>query len=283
MDMVAAGQSFSDWIGDHGVPILVILVGATAFTIAIRISVGRFRRRLEGSPDTTQTIDLRRAATLTHALSATALVVVWVMAFLFVLGQLGVNITPVLASAGVLGVALGFGAQNVVGDTLAGFFILLENQYGVGDMIELQPMGTTRVTGRVESLTLRITTVRSFDGTLHAVPNGKVAVVSNRSRGWARAIVDVPVAFDEDVARVREILSELFEELRQDASMRDWAHDGPTVLGVETLSGYAQQVRIIAETRPSKRLDVERLLRERCARRLAERGIQVPVPPGPAA
>lgn len=273
----ARNLSFAEWMEVHGVPILAILIVAIVVTLVARLLVRRFQRKLEGSPSVTQVVNLQRATTLTHALSATTIVVIWTLAALMVLDELSVNLAPLLASAGVVGVALGFGAQSVVRDTLSGFFILLENQFGVGDVVEMQTTANP-VAGRIEALTLRVTSLRAFDGTLHIVPNGNIQVVSNKSKGWARAIVDVRVGYDQDVNEVREVLEDLFDELRRDRSLQDWVRDGPSVLGIERMADIAQEIRITAETRPSKRLDVERLLRERIQRRLSERGIRVPVP-----
>jgi small conductance mechanosensitive channel len=263
---------------DEGITIAVILGVAVALTIGARILVRRFRHRLEGAPSETQAIDLRRAATLTRALSATVVVVIWTLAILIVLSNLNVNLAPLLASAGIAGVALGFGAQSIVKDTLSGFFILLEDQFGVGDVVELQTTANP-VNGKVEDLTLRTTSLRAFDGTVHSVPNGNIQVVSNKSRGWGRAIVDVRLAYDEDVDRVRGLLEEVFDEIERDGLLNGWLTQRPTVLGVETLSDYAVVVRVTADTRASKRWDAERTLRERISTRLAREGIRVPVPP----
>jgi small conductance mechanosensitive channel len=276
--VLAKSIDVGEWFGNDGIPILSILIVALVVTLVSRLLVTRFRRRLEGSVSLTQEINLQRATTLTHALSAGVIVTIWAIAVLLVLDRLHVNLAPLLASAGVAGVALGFGAQSLVKDTLSGFFILLENQFGVGDVVELRTTASP-VTGRVEALTLRITTLRAFDGTLHVVPNGNVQLVSNQSRGWARAIVDVRVTLGQDVEHVRVLLEELFQELRDDATLHDWVMEGPSVLGIERLADYAQVVRVVAQTRPSKRWDVERLLRERITRRLTERGVPVPVPP----
>jgi len=268
----------TSWWLDTGLPILVTLVIAVVVTIALRMLVRRFQRRLERAPSASESGNVQRAATLAHALSATVVVVVWTVGILVALGYLNVNLAPLLASAGIAGVALGFGAQSIVKDGLTGFFILLENQFGVGDTVEIQTTASP-VIGRIEWFTLRATSLRAFDGTLHIVPNGNIQVVSNKSRGWARAIVDLRIAYGQDPEKVREILDELFEELASDPNLTEWVEDGPSVLGVETTSDYAVVIRATAETRPGKRFDVERLLRERATQRLAERGIRSPAPP----
>ena len=281
MSLLAA-QTFSDWMGRHGVRILVVLAIAILVTLLARMAVHRFERRLAGPADATQTLGIRRVATLTHAVSTATVVVIWAIAVLMALSEFDVDLAPLLASAGIAGVALGFGAQSLVRDGLSGFFILLENQLGVGDTVDLQTTGGP-VSGKVEALTLRVTVVRAFDGTLHTVANGNILVVSNRSRGWARAIVDVRVAYTQDVDSLREILDELFEELRLDPGLSDWVREGPTVLGIDALGADAKVLRVVADTRTSKRVDVERRLRESIAKRLAERGITLPVaaPPPP--
>ena len=273
-----ATEGVVDWLGKPWVRIIIILAAAILVTLASRLIVNRFRKRLEGTASITQELNLQRATTLTGALSTALIVVIWVLAILMALGQLEANIAPLLASAGVVGVALGFGAQTIVKDTLSGFFILLENQFGVGDNVDVQtPSG--RVAGRVENLSLWITALRAFDGTLHFVPNGNILVASNRSKGWARAIVDVRAAYGEDVEHMRSILEELFNELERDRTLSEWIHEAPSVLGVERMGQDALVLRVVADTRPSKVMDVERLLRERISRRLTEKGIKIPVIP----
>ena len=277
MDLIAQATP-NDWFAEPWVRIVIILGAALLVTLASRLVVSRFRKRLEGTASITQELNLQRATTLTGALSTALIVVIWAVAILMARGEFGPNIAPLLASAGVAGVALGFGAQSLVKDTLSGFFILLENQFGVGDNIELQTP-SNRVAGRVESLSLRVTAVRAFDGALHVVPNGNIVVASNRSKGWARAIIDVRAAYEEDVESLRSVLEELFAELEGDRTLSEWIHEAPSVLGVERMGHDALVMRVIADTRPSKVMDVERLLRERISRRLVERGIKVPVVP----
>jgi small conductance mechanosensitive channel len=277
--MLAQATETSDgWFEEWGIAVLITLGVAIVVTIALQILVRRFRKRLEGSPSATQEINLQRIGTLTTALSTTGIAVVWTIAILISLDKIGVPLGALFASAGIAGIALGFGAQSLVKDSLSGFFILLENQFSVGDVVDLQTSGDP-IGGKVEAMSLRVTSLRAYDGTLHTVPNGSILVVSNKSRGWARAIVDVRVAYGEDVDRIRGILETLFEELHKDNTLVDWIREGPSVLGVERMSDYALIVRVIADTRPSKRVDTERVLRERIAARLDAEGIKVPMPP----
>ena len=266
------------WFRDTGLPILITVAVAAIVSLVLRQVVKRFRERLEAAPSASEAGGIQRAATLAHALSATVTVLVWTIAVFIALGYLDVNLAPLIAGAGIAGVALGFGAQSIVKDSLSGFFILLENQFGVGDTVEVRTTADP-VLGRIEWFTLRATALRAYDGTLHMVPNGNIQVVSNKSRGWARAIVDTRFAYGQDPEQVRGLIDELFAELGQDPQLQEWVKDGPVVLGVETTSDTGVVIRAVAETLPSKRFNVERLLRERITQRLAERGIQAPQPP----
>jgi small-conductance mechanosensitive channel len=274
---LAAAVENPTWWNQHGIAAIVLFVGALVVTILARILVARFGRRLQGDIDDTGEMNIQRVATLTRAVSTSLVVVIWVIATLYIVGTFS-DIGPLLASAGVAGVALGFGAQSLVRDTLSGFFILLENQFSVNDVVDIQTSGA-RIGGKVESLTLRVTSLRDFDGPVHVVPNGNILFASNKSRGWARAIVDVRVPLGEDLGRVRSRLEELFEEIRKDPVLRDWIREGPSVLGIETLADSGQVLRVVADTRPSRRWDTERQLRERITRRLLEIGIK-PAPAG---
>ena len=251
--------------------------------------VGRFQRKLEQAPHLSEAGNLQRAATLAHALSATFVVVVWVVAGMLILNYLDVPLAPFIASAGIAGVALGFGAQSIVKDTLTGFFILLENQFGVGDTVEIRTPANP-ILGRVEWLTLRATALRAYDGTLHIVPERQhrareqqVAGMGARDRRHAHRLRRRTPSRSEEI--LQELFDELRDELRKDPEMKGWVMDGPTVLGVETTDDSDVVIRAVAETRPSKKVDVERLLRARITQRLAERGIRAPVlaAPPPAA
>lgn len=270
----------SGWFRSTGTPIAVILAVALVFTLVVRIVVGRLNRRWAAADAASGSIT-RRAATLTQALTNTVLIVIWTVAILIVLSEFGADVGPLLASAGILGVALGFGAQSLVRDGLSGFFILLENQFDIGDSVDAFTTAGI-ISGRVEAFSMRVTAVRLYDGALNYIPNGNIQVVANKSRGWARAIVDVRVAYDVDMDRVRATLEELFDSLRE-AEMSEVLESGPEVLGVQTFAADAQVIRVIADTVPGHRLDAERILRERISARFAEKGIRVVVPHVPPA
>jgi moderate conductance mechanosensitive channel len=267
-----------DSLVHHGVKIAVIVALAFLFLVISKLAVRRMQRRLEGVDSVTQELDLQRSATLTQAVSYVVRMVVWTVAVLLVLGELGISLGPLIAGAGIAGVALGFGAQSLVRDYLSGFFILLENQFGVGDGIEVMVSGQM-IAGKVEAVSLRITELRAYDGTLHVVPNGNILLVSNKSKGWARVIVDVPVAFGEDLDRVRTVLEELFAEMKDEERLREAFFTGPEMLGVERLAGTDVVVRVVGETRPSRRGDLERQLRARIRQRFIERGIEIAASP----
>jgi small-conductance mechanosensitive channel len=267
-----------DWLLSHGIRIALIVVVSFLLLWLARVAVRRMQRRLEGVESATQELNLQRAATVTQALSYVIRFIVLTVALLLVLGEFAINLGPLIAGAGIVGVALGFGAQALVRDFLSGFFILLENQFGVGDVITVNVQGQL-VTGKVEALSLRTTDIRSFDGTLHSVPNGNILYTGNKSKGWARAIVDISVNYGESADQVRGVLEELFEELRASEELKGWFFDGPSVLGVERLGQYDVVFRVVAETRPSKKGDVERVLRQRIVQRFDEREIEIPTAP----
>jgi small conductance mechanosensitive channel len=264
-----------EWLLSHGVRIAIVLAAGFVLLLVARLAVRRMQRRLEAAEGATQELSLQRAATLTQAITYVVRVAVWTLTILVLLGEFDINLGPLIAGAGIIGVALGFGAQSLVRDFLSGFFILLEDQFGVGDVIEVS-VGGQQVTGKVEKLNLRTTDVRAFDGTRHTIPNGNILMVGNRSRGWARVIVDVSVSYTEDIDRVRGVLEELFGELRDDPELQGSFFSGPEVLGVEGVGEKDVVLRVIAEVRPTRKASLERLLRQRIKERFDLRGIAVP-------
>ncbi len=214
-----------------------------------------------------------RARTLGSLAKSVVTAVVSVIAVVMILAQFKYDIGPLLASAGIVGIALGFGAQNLVKDFLSGVMMLLEEQYGVGDVID---MG--EATGTVEAVGLRVTRLRSVDGTVWYVRNGEVVRVGNSSQDWARAVIDVGVSYETDPGQVRELLTEVSHELAEDPQ---WGHlilEEPEVWGVESLGTDGVVVRLVVKTRPLKQWKVARELRERIKVRFDEAGVEIPYP-----
>jgi len=264
-----------EWFTEFGWELGVTLAIAVVFTFVSRRWVRRYRRRAKASGDDAEGRRRRRVATVVGLFSGVVVVVVWLVFLLTVLRDLGVDITPLIASAGIAGIALGFGAQTLVRDTISGLFIFLEGQFDVGDTVDLTTSAGT-VSGTVETLNLRTSAIRQYDGSLSTVPNGLIEVTNNRTRGWGRAVVDVRVALDEDPDRVRVGLEELFGEIQGEPPLGEWLRQPPQVLGVTQVTDTAQVIRVAAETMPSHRVDTERLLRAKILARLGERGIRTP-------
>jgi len=198
----------------------------------------------------------QRARTIGSVLRSSSTVVVGGIAFFLILDTLGINIAPFIASVGVVGVALGFGAQSLVKDFLTGLFMLLEDQYGVGDVIDAGPAN-----GTVEAVTLRITKIRDADGTLWYVPNGSMLRVGNKTQGWATAVVEIDVDYFADLDEVRSLLAEAAARVVADPVMGAHILGAPTITGIERLSADAVTLRLRVKTSPAQQWEIARELR----------------------
>jgi small-conductance mechanosensitive channel len=192
--------------------------------------------------------------------------------------RLGVQASSLTVPAAVVGVALGFGAQRLVQDLLAGFFIIAERQYGFGDLISIDGPGVPGgVIGTVEDVTLRVTKVRTANGEVIFTPNGQIAQVTNLSRDWARVVVDVPVPLTVDIGHVSDLLREVGREAYADEQLHPQLLDAPAVMGVQSIEVDQVQVRIVARTLPGRQFLVGLALRGRIAAALRREGIHVPI------
>lgn len=214
-----------------------------------------------------------RARTLGSLAKSVVTAVIGAVAVVMILAQFGYNVAPLLASAGIAGIALGFGAQNLVKDFLSGVMMLLEDQYGVGDVID---MG--EAAGTVEAVGLRVTRLRSVDGTVWYVRNGEVVRVGNSSQDWARAVIDIGVSYGADPGRVRELLTDVSHELAGDPEWGPLILEEPEVWGVENLAADGVVVRLVVKTKPLQQWSVARQLRERIKVRFDAEGIEIPNP-----
>jgi small conductance mechanosensitive channel len=200
----------------------------------------------------------QRAYALGSILRSISSAVIFGIAGIYILGDLGLNLAPVLASAGVLGIAVGFGAQTLVRDFLSGIFMLVEDQYGVGDVID-----AGAATGTVETVGLRVTRLRDINGVVWHVRNGAIDRIGNESQGWSRAVIDLPVDYDQDIPRVREVMKEAAAAMWAEPRWQPVIVEEPEVWGVQALSGRAVVMRLVAKTVPLRQWEVARELRER--------------------
>ncbi|BCV23860.1 mechanosensitive ion channel family protein [Gelria sp. Kuro-4] len=247
--------------------LLLVLVSVTLALKAGRLLIARALRPPEGKK---YPLDPRRAQTLQALLNSILRYSLYFVGALVVLDALGVPTTSVVASAGLVGLAVGFGAQNLVRDVITGFFILFEDQYGIGEYV-----GVAGVEGIIEDIGLRTTRLRDFNGDLHIIPNGQINLVTNKSRGSRRALVEVGVAYESDLRRVQEILEGISREIA--AAMPEIV-EGPTVLGVTALGESQVTFQVLARTEPMAEWKVEREMRRRFKLGLDAAGIEIPYP-----
>jgi small-conductance mechanosensitive channel len=258
---------------DEALQIVLILVGSGLLIRTVRILADRLVRFVQDDdPLTTNQRELR-AVTLAGVFKGVFKIVIVLVAGLTILGILGINTAPLIAGASVAGLAISFGAQNLIRDFISGFFILLENQYRVGDVIR-----AAGVSGQVEDMNLRITVLRDLEGVAHFIPNGEIKVVSNLAKEWSRAVVNVGVAYKENLDRVVAVLNTVGQELSQDPIFGQGILEPPQVLGVENFGDSQVTLRIVTKTRPLKQWETARELRKRIKAAFDREGIEMPFP-----
>src|SRR5713226_7014768 len=269
------------WARGSGLEIVLLVTGAMLLTRLAAWLGGKITDRIDANARETDALVRSEASKHRHALAQVitwaTLAIIYCVAAVAIAERFGIPLASLVAPAAVAGVALGFGAQRIVQDILAGFFIITERQYGFGDLIRLSvPSIIDPAIGTVEDVTLRVTTVRTADGEVVITPNGQITQVTNLSRDWARAVVDVPVPATVDVNRVSVLLREIGEEAYAEPELRQLLLDPPAVMGVQSIDVAQFQVRMVARTLPGKQFDVGRILRGRVAAGLLREGINLP-------
>ena len=258
---------------EPGIRAVIILLLAWLAVRVARLVIRRGVARLLSSRRATDREFATRLRTLTSLAESATRLIVWILAGLTILAVFGVPIGPLLASAGVAGLAVGLGAQTLIRDIIGGIFIVLEGQFHVGDVITVNA-----ISGQVESLTLRYTVLRTLDGAYVVIPNGEIRIVQNLSRDWARAVIDVAVTPEEDVDRVVAVLRDLLAGLPNDLVLGPLVLEPGEVLGVEAIAPQQATVRLAVKTRPLEQWRVARELRRRILLALREAGVSVPYP-----
>ncbi|MFD6161270.1 mechanosensitive ion channel family protein [Nocardia sp. NPDC060256] len=275
---LATTSETTNWLRSNGLEIVLLILGAILFSRFATFLRDRITRKIDAEFRGGDALVRTEAAKHRHALAQVVTWVVLTIAYVLigmeVLQRLGFAVTGLVAPAAVLGAALGFGAQRIVQDILAGFFLITERQYGFGDVVRIAVTGASEMAeGTVEDVTLRITTLRNSDGEVITVPNGQIVKVTNLSKDWARAAIDVPVSASADITRVNEILHEVGTKAYEDPRLKPLLLDEPTVMGVEDLTVDQMNIRMVARTLPGKQFEVGRELRVRVAAALRREGI----------
>ncbi|RMI35234.1 mechanosensitive ion channel family protein [Nocardia stercoris] len=273
-----AGSDFSLWMRGSGLEIVLLVVGAVLFSRLAQYVRDWLTGRIDASFESSDSLVRTEAAKHRHAL---AQVVTWVVLSLVyflvgleVLKRMGFQLSGLVAPAAVLGAAIGFGAQRIVQDLLAGFFLITERQYGFGDVVRISVGGQSEpAEGTVEDVTLRITTVRNADGSVITVPNGQIVKVTNLSKDWARAAIDIPVKATADLTKIYDVLRAVGTKAFQDRTLKSLLLDEPSVMGVEDLTVDQMNIRMVARTLPGKQFEVSRELRARVAAALRREGL----------
>ena len=266
-------EALLKWLTSSGLRVILILVGALVVVRLASFITRRVENAFEDNDPSTMNEREKQAATLGKVIRNITRILVWGIAVMMVLKELGIDIGPILAGVGLMGLAVGFGAQSLVKDFLAGMFVLIENQYNVGDVIKV-----AGASGLVEKITLRATTLRDIEGNVHIIPNGIIDVVTNRTRQWSRFVLDIGVAYKESVDEVMVVLKEIGEELAADAKFSSMITAPLEVLGVQDFADSAVIIRVMFTTQPVKQWTVGREFRRRVKNTFDAKGIEIPFP-----
>ena len=267
-----------DWIVSSGLAVLVVVivtfVAVSLFRLAAKrlenTLVARSERRSQGDADGEVK---QRIHTLAELLKKAGITVIWIIAGMTILKEMGIDIGPLLAGAGIVGLAVGFGAQNLVRDVVSGFFILLENQVGVGDVAVINGTG-----GLVEEVNLRTIVLRDATGTVHVFPSGAIGTLSNMTKDWSAMVFDIGVGYGEDTDRVSGIMMSVAEELRSDEEYGDRILEPMEVMGVDSFGDSAVVIKARLKTKPIQQWAVGREYRRRLKKAFDKQGVEIPFP-----
>lgn len=264
-----------DWLLSDGIRIGGILVGAIVAYILLRLTTHRVVRVLVKQRQGRRPLGERqkREETLSSVFISSGAIFIIFLTLFMVLAQLDINVTPLLAGFGVAGIAVGLGAQSLIRDVLRGIFIIVDDQYRKGDVVNIAGKA-----GLVENVGLRRTVLRDLDGIVHFVPNGEITVASNYTREWSRVNLNIPVAYKENLDRVIEVLNKVGKELAEDEFWGPFIDEAPKVLRVDSFDDSGIAVKMLGVTKPIKQWDVMGELRKRIKRAFDEEGIEIPYP-----
>ncbi len=268
-------ETITQWGIEHGIKIVVILI---ATFIILRVLKTVIRRLIKSIVDKTYKVrdgvaTEKRVATLESVFYSTIKIVIWIIVAMMIIPEFGINIGPVLAAVGVVGLAFGFGAQYLIRDLIAGLFIILEDQYRKGDGVKIGG-----VSGTVEEINLRKTVIRDVDGVVHHIPNGEIKVASNKTKLWSKINLEIGVSYDTDLDKVIKILDKVGEEIAKDKDWKDVIIEAPRALGVNEFADSAIILKVSGQTKPGEQWGIARELRKRIKEAFDREKIEIPFP-----
>ena len=267
-------EAIFPWLLTHGLKILIIAVAAwLLMIILIRIIRKAVRIAVVADSSMEEEAEKKREDTLIHIFAGATRIIILTMAILMILQEAGIAIGPILAGAGIVGLAFGFGGQYLIRDIITGLFIILENQYRIGDVVNID--GTS---GLVEDITLRLTTLRDLNGTMHHIPHGDIKRVANLSKKFARINLDMGVAYNTDLEHVIKVINKTGNELAEDPLYKEFILKPPQFLRVNDFADSAIILKILGDTKPLKQWEITGELRKRLKVAFDKEGIEIPFP-----
>jgi small conductance mechanosensitive channel len=280
---IAPINQLGTWVRSSGLEIVLLILGALLLARFTTWAGRRITERIDAASTQGDVLvrseEVKHRHALTQILTWVTIAFIWSVTAVMVVARFGVPVASLAVPTAVLGAALGFGAQQLVRDLLSGIFIIAERQYGFGDVVHISAAGFEGATGTIEEVALRTTRLRTPDGEVVIVPNGQIVGVTNLSRDWARAVVDVPLPVDVDLVRATALLRQVGAEAFEDEALRPLLLDRPNVVGVESFEGDRVHLRMVARTLPGKQFEVGRALRVHVAVALQREGIVAAVEP----
>jgi len=267
------GNLVISWFIEHGLIICGIIFVAFVLQKIIGGIIERFIRRIIRAGNYSKEAEEKRENTLIQVMNGASIIAIWITALLMMLSEAGVAIGPLLAAAGIAGIAVGFGGQYLIRDLISGIFIIIENQYRTGDVV---CFGDT--CGTVESVTLRLTTLRDLDGTVHHMPHGEIKQVANLSKHFARVNINIGVDYDAKLSKVIEVINAVGKELSEDSEWSENIISAPQFLRVEDFADSSVIIKILGDTKPLQQWAVAGELRKRLKIAFDENGIEIPFP-----
>lgn len=276
LDMVGYGvPTVNRWLAQHGGKLALLIVLGLAIILGATLAIPKVIKAavLKSRAEQTEEELNKRAETLSSVLTATVQIIVILVVGFMILSELGINITPILTGVGVAGIAIGFGAQSLVKDVIAGLFIIMENQYRKGDVVKIAD-----VSGLVEDINLRRTILRDLDGIVHVVPNGEIRVASDFTKGWSRVNMNISVSYNTDLEKAIEVINRVGQELANDPQWAPLILTPPQALRVDKLGDSGIEIKILGDTKPIEQWKVMGELRLRLKKAFDEAGIEIPWP-----